>query len=296
MNAGTCNTHTYRKMSLTGCCLGNAPRLVRQTHRVSVLNNNYYRSVKSSYFFGNVLDRQRIKAIGTRAGLYSNEENSKTLSRALPEKSSSSPFIGNDFIEKYDSTIEDILGSQYRMMRSMERDMERAMERAVAAQEGMMTDGQEAASLGKKQWKREWKSQTPTSSSYFSESVTIIQPTAGAAANSRNLFAQGSSAAVGLVALLPLILLSVSWARKTREFMNAYDQTVYKDTRSKWLLVSLWPLLCLVSPKFRKEWDRVMVMKRQGEGIDTAMGNPSSNSIDDDALGSADSLKISEKL
>lgn len=271
--------------SRAGCCAGSALRLVRKPHRVLVQNNSNV-VVQLSQLCGNRLHRRGIKVTGT--GMYSNEKNSTVRSLALPEQSSSSSPVGNDFIIKYDSTIEDILGSQYRMMRSMER----AMERAVAAQEGMMTDRQEASSE-RKQWKREWKSQTPTSSSYFSESVTIIQPAAGGVGNSRSLLAQGSSAAVGLVALVPLVLLSVSWARKTREFMNAYDQTVYKDTRSKWLLVSLWPLLCLVSPKFRKEWDRVMVMKRQGGGIDAATsGNPSGTSRDDD-LGSAGSSKIS---
>lgn len=266
-------------------CVGNLQcRPVRIPHIVLPGYSNTS-NVDSLTVYGSALHRQATR-VGGRTKLHLNRGNS-TIRLALPEQSPSSSSFGNNFVAKYDSTLEDMLGSQFRMMRAMERDMEKAMEKAVTAQEGMMAD----ASSEKKQWKREWKSQTPTSSSYFSESVTIIQPAAGAG-NSRSLLAQNSSAAVALAALVPVVLLSISWARKTREFYNAYDQTVYRDTRSKWFLVSLWPILCLVSPKFRKEWDRVMVKRgRPHEAIGSATSNPSGDSMasggEEDAVGSA---------
>eukprot|EP00890_Picochlorum_soloecismus_P002425 jgi/Picsp_1/3183/NSC_06023-R1_hypothetical protein CHLNCDRAFT_143608 [Chlorella variabilis] len=266
--------------------LGIVSRLVQIPHKLLVRNKN----VKSSSLLDNALHRQAVR-VGGRTRLYSNKGNNTTR-LAIPEQSSSSSSFSNDFIMKYDSTIEDILGSQFRMMRDMERGMEKAMERAIASQEGMMADRQEASSE-KREWKREWKSQTPTSSSYFSESVTIIQPAAGAG-NSRSMLAHNSSAAVALAAVVPLVLLSMSWARKTREFMNVYDQTVYKDTRSKWLLVSLWPVLCLISPKFRKEWERVMVKRRPNEAIGIATSNHILDSGDDHDVGSTGSNVVHE--
>lgn len=105
-----------------------------------------------------------------------------------------------------------------------------------------------------RQWRREFTDNGPGRHVYYSESIT----TYGIPYSSwSSVPASGMSGSMTVVGLLGGAVVLGAWGALTAAFARNYHTTIY-SRRWKWVLLALWPVLVLLSPRFRGQWRRVV--------------------------------------
>lgn len=137
----------------------------------------------------------------------------------------------------------------------MEKKMDERLERIRSQLPSDVLEGSEDnapynSRLPMQSWRREWKQESPSNKTYFSESITVIR------SNGANVGQVRHGLDVSSLLLLLFGGLSWFWVTRTIRFVRRYNKTVY-SSRYKWILIPLWPVLLVTSPKFREEWNRI---------------------------------------
>lgn len=143
--------------------------------------------------------------------------------------------------------------------RQMDAEFDAAMQRAARAEE------QQAPADGSaRTWKREWKSENGLGRVYFSESVTVFGPSTHHLSPALHHTTTAPTLSSPIILVASLIL--GFWAATTAAFSRRYHLTPYSE-KWRWLLCLLWPLLALISPSFRDQFEGAM-RGRKGENND----------------------------
>lgn len=149
--------------------------------------------------------------------------------------------------------FDDVFAEQFRMAERLQREMD-IMDQTIARQvEKIEKSG--ARKSGDFSWSREWKSESPGQRVYFSESITVYN--GQGALYQQSPYYLSHHPGLSFPGLLLLSALLGAWLSVTVAFNKRYHMTVYAENR-RWMILILWPLLLLFSPKFREEFFTVL--------------------------------------
>ena len=175
-----------------------------------------------------------------------------------------------------------LFDEEFRVMERMQRDMDArfAEARRIAEDAERVGGNSSNERLGKnervqelggnnwRQWRREYKDDAPGRHVYYTESITTFGGPYSSPANSFDINNPPGSL-LSPFSLLGIALLLGAWGSLTASFARKYHTTIYSQ-KWKWVLLALWPILALISPRFREEWRRAV-------SSDAVKNNPTKN-------------------